>query len=320
MQKGNNDMELKAKTMSYGEVTERVKAITDTKKTFKVERFDEKLSDIDYFTHYGLQTMGKTVGFPAQFIEKLNETNAPLAKEVIEDRIRNYFANGSVPFYAREFLGQICGVVSRKYAYFDDDEVMDIISDSPLTKMAYLNNIITPERFHTRVMDLNDSFRIAGDDSDLFFCFFIDNSMVGRSSMRVQLGIYRLACTNGLIVPVRELIMCRQVHRGNKDISAEFNESIAFFTEKKETIKELVTKMSLEQASVLDLEDKFRKDYVAKKLNLNQTETEKVMQLFKDTYDGRTKWGFINAVTEFARDINDINRREYLEKAAFKAA
>lgn len=216
-------MEIKAKGMSYEEVTEKVKVITNTKQTFKIDGFNSKFCEIDYFTRYGLQTMGKTVGFPAQFLETLNETNAPLAKEVIEDRMRNYFAHDGVPFYAREFLGQISGVVSQKYSYFDDDEVMDIIGNSPLTQMSYLNNIITPERFHTRVMDLNDSFKIAGDDSDLLFCFFIDNSMVGRSAMRVQLGIYRLACTNGLIVPVKELIMCRQVHRGNKDI-AEWDE------------------------------------------------------------------------------------------------
>jgi len=186
--------------------------------------------------------------------------------------------------------------------------------------MGFQNALITPERFHVRAIDEENPFHINNDPSVLYFAFFIDNSMVGQSSFKVQLGIYRLACTNGLIVPVREFVICRQIHRGRKDIASEFNENIAFLKEKQESIKEMLSTMGKEKATIETLKEEFRKDYLAKKLNLNQKETEKVIELYKTVYDGQTKWGMVSAITEFARDIKDINRREYIEKAALKAA
>ena len=42
--------------------------------------------------------------------------------------------------------------------------------------------------------------------------------------------------------------------------------------------------------------------------------------LFNETYDGKTKWGLTNAITEYARDLSDIDKREYLERQAFIVA
>lgn len=308
-------------TIPFSEVFQRVKDITITEETTKITNENAELvCDADDFSEYGLSTLGKTVGFPAPFILQLNETNPALADDVIRDRVNLYFENGKPEFYARRFLGKIRGVVSNKYSYFDDDEVVEILSDSPLANMGFQNALITPERFHVRAIDEENPFHINNDPSVLYFAFFIDNSMVGQSSFKVQLGIYRLACTNGLIVPVREFVICRQIHRGRKDIAAEFNESIAFLKEKQESIKEMLSTMGKEKATIETLKEEFRKDYLAKKLNLNRKETEKVIELYKTVYDGQTKWGMVNAITEFARDIKDINRREYIEKAALKAA
>lgn len=312
---------IKHKTIDFKTVCDRVTFITDTEVTTKINASNQyRVHNVERFSEYGLSTLGKTVGFPAPFIRKVHETNPALANTVVKDRVKEYFKKEAPEFFTREFGGQICGVVSNKYAYFDDNQVIDIISNSPLTKMGFQNAIITPERLHLRAIDVDNPFTIGNDDSQLYFAYFIDNSMVGQSSFKVQLGIYRLACTNGMIVPMKEFVICRQVHRGTKDIAAEFNQSVAFLAEKQEDIKSLITNMSNEQATIETMQEEFRKDYLAKKLNLNQKETEKVIELYENVYDGSTKWGMANAITEFARDLKDINRREYIEKAAFKAA
>lgn len=314
-------LNIKHGTIDFDNVFGRVKAITDTEvSTCITSANQQEVHTIERFSEYGLSTFGKMVGFPAPFIKTVHETNPILANAVVKDRVREYFRAEKAEFFTREFNGRICGVVSNKYAYFDDNQVVDIIADSPIAKMAFQNAIISAERLHLRAIDTENPFRITDDGSDLFFAYFIDNSMVGQSSFKVQLGIYRLACTNGMIVPMREFTICRQVHRGTKDIAAEFNESVAFLAEKQEDIKALITGMASEDATIATLQAEFREDYIAKKLNTSKKETEKIFQLYETVYDGHSKWGMANAITEFARDLKDINRREFLERAAFRVA
>lgn len=315
-------MNVKHGTIDFNTVAKRVTAITSTESTKLITKENQSLMHtIEGFSEHGFSSLGKMVGFPAQFITELGFTNPELAAEVVKDRVQRYFSADGSPFYARSFCGEVSGIVSNRYAYFDDNQVIDILEGSPLADMGFQNTVITPERLHLRAIDTKNPFTIQGDDSELFFAYFIDNSMVGRSAFKVQLGIYRLACTNGMIVPVREFVICRQIHRlSSKDIAAEFNESIAFLAEKQENIKSLITGMSEEQATIETMKEEFHESYLAKKLNLNKKETQKVINLYQYTYGGKTKWAMANAVTEFARDLKDINRREYLERAAFRAA
>lgn len=314
-------MNVKQNTIDFEKVSAKVRAITDTERTTLITDVNQSsVCRVDGFTEYGLSMLGKTVGFPSRFIMELAQSNKPLAEDVVKDRVSHYFDQKRRPFYVREFLGRVSGVVSDKYSYFDDNQVVDILEGSPLAEMGFQNAIITPERFHLRAIEADKPFSVTGDNSDLFFAYFIDNSMVGQSSFKVQLGIYRLACTNGMILPVKEFIICRQIHRGQKDIAAEFNESIAFLAQKRDAIKEMISNMTAEQATIETIQEEFRRDYIAKKLNLSQKETDKVIELYSTVYDGHTKWGMANAITEFARDLTDINRRESLERAAFKAA
>lgn len=317
---------IREKAITFEQVTDRVQQIAGTERTYMVASPDDIDCQVDSFTEYGLQTLGKAVGFPALFIRQMHETSPFLANTVVSDRVYNYFRNDTAPaFYAREFGNdsKIHGVVSNRYSYFDDKECMEILGGSELSKLAFQNTIITPERFHARAIDIEHPFHIAGDKSNLFFCFFIDNSMLGQSSFKVQLGVYRQICTNGMIVPVREFILCKQVHRGRKDIAAEFQESVAFLEAKQDNIKSLLLGLADSTATIEELKGDFRNDYIAKGLNTNKKETEKVLTLYETyavQYGRNSKWAMVNAVTEFARDIKDINRREYLEKSALRVA
>lgn len=311
----------RSSTIGFDEVCDRVMDIAETEKTEVVTAISQKrVIRVEGFTEYGFNALGKVVGFPAPFVLDVAKTNEPLALDIIKDRVKNYFENGKKPFYTRNFLGKTAGVVSQKYAYFDDKQVVEILDGSPLADMQFQNAIITPERFHLRALDKDSVFTLNGDDSALFFAYFIDNSMVGQSSFKVQMGVYRVACTNGLILPVNEYSICRQIHLGKRDIAAEFNESVAFLAEKKEALKELLVNMSTEKAKIEDIREEFRQAYLQKKLNINQKEADRVLKLYSTTYEGGSRWSMVNAITEFARDINDINRRESIERLAFRAA
>lgn len=305
---------------NFDNIANRIAEIAKTENTYTVADVSDLACDVSQYTDYGLFTLGKTVGFPSQFISELYNTNPELANDIILDRAGNYFSNNNADFIAREFLGKVSGVVSNQYNFFDDSKVAEIIGSSVLAKKPYAHALVTPERLHLRAIDEDAPFRIDGDDSDLFFCYFIDNSMVGLSSFHVRLGIYRLACTNGLIMPIKEFVICKQIHRGNKDIVAEFNESIAFLDKKRDGIIEMLKKLAVSEAEVEKLHESHRLDYLAKKLVLSKKESIRIMEIYTDTYGGKTKWDMVNAITEFARDEKKLERREYLEKKAIQVA
>lgn len=306
----------------FNSIATKVKEITDSENTFLIEPGSpdyEKALDIKNYSSYGLKSLGSYIGFPAQFVANLADSDTELAQNIIKNRMENYFFTNKFPaFYGREFINTIQGVVSKNYAYFDDDEVIDILSESPIKDLPFEKTIITPERLHLRAID-NDSFRIEDDDSNLFFVFFIDNSMVGQSSFRVRLGIFRQACSNGLIISTSEFVMCRQVHKGTKNISDEFNASLAFLTDKKEAIQKMIVDSACTPSQIEEMRAEYRADYLAKKLILNKKEAEKILKLYI-TYGGKTKWAMTNAITEFARDIKDITRRTALESKALVVA
>lgn len=308
-------------------IAQEVERIADTEKSYSVDERNSsfshirrRLGNIDNYSDYGLGSMGRTVKFPSAFLQDLHNDNEDLANKVLLERLDNYFRKNNEQFVVREFEDKIRGVVSNKYNFFDDKQVTDILSKSVLADKTFTNTIITPERLHLRCIDGDRPFRVNGDDSDLFFCYFINNSMVGQSSFRVQLGLFRFACTNGLIVPVKEFQICKQVHRGNKDIVAEFNQSVAFLDEKREQIQEMMKKLSTTPSALEDMKEEFKKDYLAKKLSLSKKDTEKVIDLYTKVYGGKTKWDLISAITEFARDTKNIDKREVLEKKALLVA
>lgn len=306
-------------TTTFADIENRVNQICETENSYLVENPTEISTDVKRFSEYGLTALGRVVGFPHDFIRKVNQSNPALAQIIIGDRVKEYFLNGGKSFYAREFLGQICGCVSNCYAYFDDYQVTSIIRNSPLANLEYAHAVVTPERLHLRAIDSSAPFKVAGDDSPLFFCYFIDNSMVGVASFKVQLGIYRKVCTNGMIMPIKEFVVCKQVHRGIRDISAEFNKTVAFLDEKREDIKSLVSDLATADAKILSMNEEYRTSYLARALTMSKKEVNMVMELFT-IYGGKTKWDMVNAISEFARDTNSVDRREHLEKLALKVA
>lgn len=304
---------------NFDAIAEKIYAIGETESTYEVSAPDEISNNISRYSEYGLNSLGKIVGFPADFVREVNESSPALAQNIVGERVKHYFDEERNIFLAREFLGKISGCVSREYAYFDDKSVADIIGNSPLAKKNYAYSLISPERLHLRAID-DEPFRLENDNSDLFFCYFIDNSMVGLSSFKVLFGIYRKACTNGLILPIKEFTLMKQVHRGKKDMYKQFAENVAFLDEKKPDIINILNDLSTAEASIASMQEEHRNSYLARVLNLSKKETEKVVDLYTNTYGGRTKWDLANAITEFARDIKNIERREYLERKALSAA
>lgn len=302
---------------SFDEIATSVRDVCATKEDVTVN--NDNISDmpthIDEFSEWGFRSFGQKVGFPAPFLTTLFNDNPELAENVVSDRLHNYFSNTNT-FVARKFNNKVCGIVSDKYAYFDDDEVMDILEDSPLKGLKFTNIITSPERLHLRAIDEAHPFKVGNDDSEMYLAYFIDNSMVGGSSFRVRLGTFRRACSNGLIIKNKDFVVCRQAHRGTHSIAEAFNENLEMLTQKREDIIQMLQDSTISDSSIKELTEDFQKDYLARKLNASNKEVELVLEYYNVKYGGDTKYALTNAITEFAKGINDIDRREYVESLA----
>lgn len=302
---------------SFDEIATSVRDVCATKEDVTVN--NDNISDmpthIDEFSEWGFRSFGQKVGFPAPFLTTLFNDNPELAENVVSDRLHNYFSNTNT-FVARKFNNRVCGIVSDKYAYFDDDEVMDILEGSPLKGLKFTNIITSPERLHLRAIDEAHPFKIGNDDSEMYLAYFIDNSMVGGSSFRVRLGTFRRACSNGLIIKNKDFVVCRQAHRGTHSIAEAFNENLEMLTQKREDIIQMLQDSTISDSSIKELTEDFQKDYLARKLNASNKEVELVLEYYNVKYGGDTKYALTNAITEFAKGINDIDRREYVESLA----
>lgn len=312
------------KGLDFAAVSEQVNALCESENSYKVSSSTSdmmsRLSEIDNYSEFGLGSLGRLTGFPAKFVTELYNSNHSLANTILEDRIKHYFERYEKGFTVREFNDQICGAVTDKYAFFDDNQVMEIISSSELSNLEFQTVHVSPERLHLRALDTKHPFTVKGDNSNMYFMYYIDNSMLGGCSFKVRLGVFRQVCSNGLIVPARNFTICKQVHRGKKDIMSEFKESLEFISQKRDDIINLLNDCADADSKIKNLSDEFRSEYLSKRLATSKAETKKIIDLYSFTYGGKTKWDMVNAITEFARDVKSIERRELLESKALVIA
>lgn len=316
---------LKNYSKTFSDIAEDVKNITDTREDVVITKDNyREWSDASLYTGEGLRSLGARLKFPYDFVKDIYNSNPKLSEEIINDRAEQFFSReGNASYLNRTFNGMVEGVVSSSYNKFDDDKVIDLLEGTSIENLNFRNNIITPSRFHVRGIDLNSRFSLDTDDgnvdrkSDMFFAYFIDNSMTGLSSFRVTLAIYRQVCTNGMIVGREKFTVARYIHKGGNDYKNDFVEALSFLEDKKEDLKALVRTLDVEKADKFnEMREDYKKKFLRTSLGIGEKPSERILELY-GMYGGKTKWQLIQAVTEYARDVKDINRREFLETRAY---
>ena len=84
---------LKNFVIDFSSIQKEINTIADSEKSYLVTAPEEYLCVPEKYSEYGLCTLGQLIGFPANFIEKVNTTNKVLAREIIADRMKLYFKN-----------------------------------------------------------------------------------------------------------------------------------------------------------------------------------------------------------------------------------
>lgn len=306
-----------SKICGFNELEQRVLHL-DALHEDKMLKPGNRAPKFEDFSEAGLSSAGTKFGFPARFVTSLFDGGHPdLAQKIINAKVKDYLDLGQ-PFLLRKWDNRIEGVVSNRYGIFDDKEVVDILSKSPYLQNSeeiWFNE--TPFYFHTRFISPNH-LRLDGDDSDLSMAVFVDNSMAGNGSFRVRFGLYRWACTNGCISGLKSFEIVKQIHKSGVQFARDLNAALVEVPRYEEMLMDMAKKMSTTRSSIYGMTEEQALAYISKRLLASDKISKDVLEKY-NSYGGRTKWDLVNAITDKAHDLSDMERVRF-ETLALRVA
>lgn len=218
---------------------------------------DEYLGDGDYLVRFndkGFQSYCNLLGFRhdmLKMIESPNLTSNVLNDLISQDEIKNRFLGYDFVIDTKKRI--IIGIVTDSYvgysnkSFIEDIELLfdnNELNEKLSYKKAYAVNSELTIMFLSTI--LHGEVRGRGgegtDKSEIGFSF--KNSMVGSSSVNINFYLYRLACSNGMMVPAASSIK-RIYHSGNAE---SFQNRIDY------SFSEIYRKLDLLQKLLVDLD------------------------------------------------------------------
>ncbi len=304
---------------NFGALRDSVQALADTENT-QIWDLSRGRKSIDTFSDEGLSNAEPLFGIPSKFMIKnrdLSFDHKYACQHLLDLKMEDYLKNKKSVMF-RDWNGITEGVCSSKYGIFDDFEVMDILETNPyFTDCGQIWGYETPDRFHARFISEN-TLNVPGDRSPLHMALFVTNSMTGGGAINIKFGVYRAACTNGMIWGLKEFSIVRQVHKSDAEFADILDTNLQNVPMIEDTLVKRINGMIDSDSSIVDFKTEIAVDYLKSKLGIGGKFSAEIYQKYLE-YGGRSKWDLANAITDKAHDL-DINSRLRLETLALKVA
>lgn len=312
---------------SWEDVKSLVGKIAETENSYMYTK-DAQLPSHTRFAPNGLSQLGSKTHFPPTFINELiADGHGALADQIMAAKCDDYFLNDRHnALLFREFgFGHkepmIHGVLTDRYSVFDDKEVVNILESSDyLMGAGQIWYDVTPDQFHARFIS-SEKLYIGGDTSPLSMCVFVDNSMVGKSMLKIRFGLYRWACTNGVISDFKEFCILRERHVGTeKDWTRIVAESLIDVKRYEQMLLDKVKDMSITKSAIYDMTEEDAERYIRDKLTTSKKKAREIIECYNTVYGAFSKWDLCNAITEVAHNVETLDTRLLFEQRAMKVA
>lgn len=237
-----------------------------------------------------------------------------IARAVLSDKFRR-IDNYDLAMAVLPIIGEIPSASVQSCDVTESKMYLKVVA--PLTQVN-LQDLIDP-RVHTFLPDGNPDYCQAG--------FVLSNSEVGQGALNIEELLYRLICTNGLIMDTS----LRRAHLGTKITAAD--DGIAFRDETlaaddkalmmkvQDAVAQAVDSVRFQQLAAQFAEAatgvKIEQPVEAMKtlaptLGLNESESGSVLQHLIAGGD-LSRFGMVNALTRAAQDVESYDRSTELE-------
>lgn len=272
---------------------------------------------------------------PALLRSNVNEWLGRSSDKRFIRTLADHESNGSGSLLTgRAFLG-------NGYKPLDNYDMLDALLPALSgAGLALKSSEVTEKRLYMQMVTEKIEARVngirGGVDDRVQLGLVVSNSEVGCGALSIQVLVYRLVCTNGMVVG-DDMPGFRKVHVGatlsRGEDAAVFTDATkrltdaAVWAQAKDAITAAVSQTNLDKiverlngiATVKLANPEGAVELVAKKFDLLETERNGVMANLIAGGDV-TQWGLTNAVTALANEIGSYDRAIELETIGGKVA
>lgn len=283
------------------------------------------INDIAHFQ------IGQALGIPAKYYEKmLNENPALLAENV-----NAWFNSEPKTRMVRTLDGTARAFLSDRYRRIDNygiaETVIPILQDYNVT---FASQDVTDSRMYIKVVNERITKEVKPGDY-VQSGVIVTNSEVGLGTVTIRPLLYRLVCTNGMVVnDAKTATSRRHVGRGNlagEDYTLYASDTLladdqALMLKIRDTIKAAMDEVhftnlidNMRAATEVKIETKHIPEMVemaAPQFGFTKKEGEGILDHLIRGGD-LTLYGFSNAVTRFAQDVKSYDRSTELEEIGY---
>jgi hypothetical protein len=264
-------------------------------------------------SNWGLGQACNTLGVPSSYIQKcIWKQSTDLAVSNM-----NYWAekeanaNPNKEYLARLTDDRMYGFLSTSYCTYDDSTFLNqIVEALPAgTHFHIMNSTVSPEITKVRIIS-DEKMIIDGDEYSIGLD--VSNSRVGRSSVKLELLIFRWICSNGQIYGGGRSTVLQKIHRNIENLSIEM-QIVVIVQQIPELLVEIKTWIEAAKANTLNQHslDMLLDGFRARAIN-SESATRAVRELMNTKYN-ETMWGYTQAIAELAQSYS-IFQREPMER------
>ena len=279
-----------------------------------------------------LSQLCSRLGFPMRYVSMLmNSREESLQRLValnVNELLKSELHNNK-SFLIRVYDGYVRAILSKSYVKYDSWEVLDdvesqisYLSDYDKSNLAITSSFISEEVLQLRIIDTTPL--LTSVDEDLFLGVQLTTSDVGIKVLEIKVFLYKLACSNGLIMPIQNLGAYRQKHlRVDKE---RFKESMLNIVSKFKDEYAERTEAFLAECNKITIPEEFWEEessfrtFLKKYFRFSEESLFAVKDFYVNKYGGRTVYDFANAITEYAqvgvRSAFEFDRKLFLEQKA----
>lgn len=274
--------------------------------------------------------IGAALGIPAKYYEKMRSEYP----ELLAENINGWFGHSPATRMIRTLDGIARAYLSERYRRIDNYEiaeaVLPIIFSLPEARVESCE--VTDERMYLKVVNPRLTQEVVPGDI-VQSGILITNSEVAMGSFTVQPLVYRLVCTNGMVV---NDAATRRYHIGRGN---QASEDYTLYSDETLAADDRALMLKI-QDTVRAISDQTRFDKVvglmrsAKEAKITTTDIPKMVELASTDYgftrkegsgildhlirDGDlTLYGLSNAITRAAQDVESYDRSTDMESIGY---
>lgn len=253
-------------------------------------------------TDYAFSQLCQRVGVPVKYIINCMERNEP---KLAVNNLQTWIEKDKKGILVRESNGIARAVLSDSYVPFDNFQILKSLGYTMDKKRFIPTQVyLSQDKLHIRFVDYTPLPVSDGTGSPLYAGFILSSNSVGEGSFSLKFFIYREVCKNGLAISSFGGTLFKQKHIGNlikEEKLSIFNKAFMNIDTLCEVAVDLIKKNDKKPLSDDEMEVLIQKAKID--LKLSKEKTDKLTTLINSTYN-KTKWGFINGITELAQDFS----------------